>query len=43
MGFFEVYHRVASGKTHTTPGHDATQDADVQLTVQLTAFLFAVL
>ena len=30
MGFYEVYHRVASGKTHTTPHHDATQDDDVQ-------------
>ena len=31
MGFYEVYHRVASGKTHTTPHHDAAQDDDVQV------------
>ena len=31
MGFFEVYHRVASGKTHTTPDHDSTHDANVQV------------
>ena len=31
MGFYEVYHRVASGKTHATPHHDATHDADVQV------------
>jgi len=31
MGFYEVYHRVASGKTHTTPHHDAAQDHEVQL------------
>ena len=31
MGFFEVYHRVASGKTHATPNHDAAQDAEVQV------------
>ncbi len=31
MGFYEVYHRVASGKTHTTPHHDSAQDQDVQL------------
>jgi NhaB family Na+:H+ antiporter len=30
MGFYEVYHRVASGKTHVTPQHDASSDADVQ-------------
>jgi len=31
MGFYEVYHRVASGKTHTTPHHDSAQDQDVQV------------
>ncbi len=31
MGFFEVYHRVASGKAHTTPNHDSTHDANVQV------------
>ncbi len=31
VGFYEVYHRVASGKTHATPHHDATQDDEVQL------------
>ena len=31
MGFFEVYHRVASGKTHTTPHHDSAQDEEVQV------------
>ncbi len=30
MGFYEVYHRVASGKTHTTPHHDTAEDAEVQ-------------
>ena len=31
MGFYEVYHRVASGKTHSTPNHDAAEDQDVQV------------
>jgi NhaB family Na+:H+ antiporter len=31
MGFYEVYHRVASGKTHTTPHHDSARDQDVQV------------
>ena len=31
MGFYEVYHRVASGKAHTTPHHDSAQDQDVQV------------
>jgi Na+:H+ antiporter, NhaB family len=31
VGFYEVYHRVASGKSHGTPHHDATQDNEVQL------------
>jgi NhaB family Na+:H+ antiporter len=31
VGFYEVYHRVASGKTHATPHHDATRDEEVQL------------
>jgi Na+:H+ antiporter, NhaB family len=31
MGFYEVYHRIASGKTHATPHHDSTQDQDVQV------------
>ena len=31
MGFYEVYHRVASGKTHTTPHHDASLDTSVQV------------
>jgi NhaB family Na+:H+ antiporter len=30
MAFYEVYHRVASGKTHATPHHDAAQDHEVQ-------------
>jgi NhaB family Na+:H+ antiporter len=31
VGFYEVYHRVASGKTHATPHHDATHDHEVHL------------
>jgi len=31
MGFYEVYHRVASGKTHGTPGHDTASDEQVQV------------
>jgi len=31
MGFYEVYHRVASGKTHSTPHHDSAHDHDVQV------------
>ena len=31
MGFYEVYHRVASGKTHVSLPHDAASDADVQV------------
>jgi NhaB family Na+:H+ antiporter len=29
MGFYEVFHRVASGKTQVAPHHDAAIDADV--------------
>ncbi|HEX5648750.1 MAG TPA: sodium/proton antiporter NhaB [Steroidobacteraceae bacterium] len=31
MGFYEVYHRVASGKTHQAPLHDAATDEHVQV------------
>lgn len=31
MGFYEVYHRVASGKTHATPHHDSASDEHVQV------------
>ena len=31
MGFYEVYHRVASGKTHAAPQHDAATDEHVQV------------
>jgi NhaB family Na+:H+ antiporter len=31
MGFYEVYHRVASGKTHVTPHHDPAIDEHVQV------------
>jgi Na+:H+ antiporter, NhaB family len=31
LGFYEVYHRVASGKTHTTPHHDSARDHEVQV------------
>ena len=30
-GFYEVYHRVASGKTHAAPQHDAATDEHVQV------------
>jgi len=30
-GFYEVYHRVASGKTHVTPHHDSASDDHVQV------------
>jgi NhaB family Na+:H+ antiporter len=30
MGFYEVFHRVASGKTHATVQHDAATDEEVQ-------------
>jgi NhaB family Na+:H+ antiporter len=30
-GFYEVYHRVASGKTHVAPQHDAASDEQVQV------------
>ncbi len=30
-GFYEVYHRVASGKTHVTPHHDPASDEHVQV------------
>jgi NhaB family Na+:H+ antiporter len=30
-GFYEVYHRVASGKTHVTPHHDPASDDHVQV------------
>jgi NhaB family Na+:H+ antiporter len=30
-GFYEVYHRVASGKTHVTPHHDAASDEHIQV------------
>jgi NhaB family Na+:H+ antiporter len=29
-GFYEVYHRVASGKPHVTPDHDTASDEQVQ-------------
>ena len=31
MSFYEVFHRVASGKTHVTPHHDAATDEHVQV------------
>ncbi len=31
MGFYEVYHRVASGKAHLAPQHDASSDENVQV------------
>ena len=31
LGFYEVFHRVASGKTHFTPHHDSATDEDVQV------------
>jgi NhaB family Na+:H+ antiporter len=31
MGFYEVFHRVASGKTHATPHHDTATDEYVQV------------
>jgi len=31
LGFYEVYHRVASGKTHSTPAHDTATDENVQV------------
>jgi NhaB family Na+:H+ antiporter len=30
-GFYEVYHRVASGKTHATPHHDSASDEHVHV------------
>jgi Na+:H+ antiporter, NhaB family len=31
LGFYEVYHRVASGKTHSAPAHDTATDEHVQV------------